>query len=127
MFINDLKEVLLFLRDNKKSIPYPNMWDVPGGHVEANESPHECIVREMEEEMGIQLVEFLLFAVVELDDRVEYVYWKEENLDIKGIDLTEGQCLRWFSREDARKTKLAYGFNDIVEDFFEKAPFLTLP
>jgi hypothetical protein len=25
---------------------------------------------------------------------------------------------------EARNTKLAYGFNEIVDDFFEKAPFI---
>lgn len=123
LFMNDLKDILLFLRDDKESIPYPNMWDVPGGHVERGESPDQCIVREMKEEIDIELEEFNLFSVMEFDDRMEYTYWKKENLDINKMDLTEGQCLKWFSRDDVRKTKLAYGFNEIVEDFFKKAPF----
>ena len=125
LFVNDLKEVLLFLRDDKESILYPNMWDVPGGHVERDESPEQCIVREMKEEIGMDLEGFYLFSIVEFDDRIEYTYWKKDNPDIKKIDLTEGQCLKWFSEDDARKTELAYGFNEIVEDFFKKAPFAS--
>ncbi|GMQ79629.1 MAG: hypothetical protein BMS9Abin03_055 [Thermodesulfobacteriota bacterium] len=34
IFVNDKKQVLLLLRDDKPGIPYPNMWDVPGGHVD---------------------------------------------------------------------------------------------
>jgi hypothetical protein len=34
--------------------------------------------------------------------------------------LTEGQRLRWFSEEEARNTSLAYGFNEIVADFFKE-------
>jgi hypothetical protein len=28
IFVNDKKQVLLLLRDDKPGIPYPNMWDV---------------------------------------------------------------------------------------------------
>jgi isopentenyldiphosphate isomerase len=50
-FLNPRGEVLLLLRDNNPAIPYPNMWDLPGGHMEQGESPSECIRREMCEEL----------------------------------------------------------------------------
>ncbi|NTU88060.1 MAG: NUDIX domain-containing protein, partial [Chlorobiaceae bacterium] len=34
IFLNSRSEVLLLLRDNRPDIPYPDMWDLPGGHVE---------------------------------------------------------------------------------------------
>jgi 8-oxo-dGTP diphosphatase len=94
------------------------MWDVPGGHVEPGESPLACIVREMKEEMGLDLSDFDLFCVREFSDRIEHTFWKPWDLDIVDIRLTEGQRLQWFSREKARRTELAYGFNQILEDFF---------
>ena len=118
IFINDKRQVLLFLRDNKADIPYPNTWDVPGGHVEDDETPVQCIVREIREEMGIDLKDFQLFSIMEFDDRIEYTFWKCEDLDINKIILTEGQCLRWFTEDEARNTVLAYGFNRIIADFF---------
>jgi 8-oxo-dGTP diphosphatase len=33
---------------------YPDMWDLPGGHVEAGESPAQALVRELGEELGIE-------------------------------------------------------------------------
>lgn len=118
IFINNKRQVLLFLRDDKADIPYPNTWDIPGGHVEDNETPEQCIVREMREEMGIELNNFQLFSKVEFVDRIEYTFWKCEDLDINKITLTEGQCLRWFTEDEARNTVLAYGFNRIIADFF---------
>ncbi len=32
---------------------YPDIWDLPGGHIEDGEMPHEALVRELEEELGI--------------------------------------------------------------------------
>ena len=121
VFVNDEKQVLLLLRDDKSSIPYPNTWDVPGGHVDNDETPEQCIVREMKEEMDLDLEDFQLFSVMEFIDRIEYTFWKKANLDIKNITLHEGQQLKWFTEFEARNTKLAYGFNEIIDDFFKKS------
>ena len=34
---------------------YPNVWDVPGGHVEAGERRIDALVRELREELGIDI------------------------------------------------------------------------
>ncbi|MGB2690682.1 MAG: NUDIX domain-containing protein, partial [Desulfobacterales bacterium] len=70
IFVNDQKQVLLLLRDDKPDIPYPNMWDIPGGHVDDGETPEQCIVREMKEEMDLNLEEFQLLSVMEFTDRI---------------------------------------------------------
>lgn len=118
IFINDDKKVLLFLRDDSPIIPFPNMWDVPGGHVEENETPAECIVREMKEEMNITMDRINFFKSFDFPDREEYIFWKHQNLHIPSIHLTEGQMLQWFSREEAKATELACGFNEVLEAFF---------
>jgi 8-oxo-dGTP diphosphatase len=125
LFVNEQKQILLFLRDDLPTIPYPDTWDVPGGHVEEAETPAQCIVREMKEEMGLDLEGFELFSVKEFSDRVEHTFWKSADLDIGEISLQEGQRLRWFSEEEAKVTALAYGFNEIVAEFYAKAPFLN--
>ena len=127
IFINDNNEILLFLRDEKPSIPFPNMWDLPGGHVEENETPKQCIVREMKEEMELDIKECELFSVNELPDRIEYTFWKKTNLDIDRIRLHEGQYLKWFTEKEIENTELAMGFNQILQDFFTKAPFSDSP
>ncbi len=124
LFVNEQRQILLFLRDDLPHIPYPNTWDVPGGHVEEGETAAQCIVREMKEEMGLDLAGFELFSVREFSDRMEYTFWKAADLNIDEISLQEGQCLKWFSEEEAKAAALAYGFNEIVADFYAKAPFL---
>ena len=119
IFLDDENRILLLLRDDKPDIPYPNMWDVPGGHVDPGESPEDCIIREMKEEMDLQLRDFRLFTVMEFDDRIEYVFWKRENLVIPDIRLHEGQRIEWFTEDRAKDQRLAYGFNRIVRAFFD--------
>jgi 8-oxo-dGTP diphosphatase len=123
IFINDQQQVLLFLRDDKPDIPYPNQWDIPGGHVENGETPEQCITREMKEEMNLDLQGFQLFSVIEFEDRQEFNFWKRANLDIEHIQLNEGQCLRWFTADEVQNTELACGFNQILEEFFRDKPF----
>jgi len=47
--------ILTILRDDKTTIPWPNMWELPGGGREGDESPFECAAREVYEELSIQL------------------------------------------------------------------------
>ncbi|MCY6482971.1 (deoxy)nucleoside triphosphate pyrophosphohydrolase [Clostridium aestuarii] len=46
---NDNNEILCALRSPKMTLP--NMWEFPGGKVEANENFAQAIVREIEEEL----------------------------------------------------------------------------
>ncbi len=48
-------QILTILRDDKEDISWPNMWELPGGGREGNETPFECVAREVYEELNIQL------------------------------------------------------------------------
>ena len=48
--------ILTILRDDKPTIPWSNLWDLPGGGREGAESPFECAAREVYEELSIQLL-----------------------------------------------------------------------
>ena len=50
-------QLLVYLRDDFAHIPFPNMWDFPGGVREGDEAPEQCVLRELFEEFGIQLDE----------------------------------------------------------------------
>lgn len=49
--------ILTILRDDIPTIPYPNMWDFPGGGREKDETPFECVQREVFEELSLKLEE----------------------------------------------------------------------
>jgi mutator protein MutT len=123
IIVNDRRQIVLLLRDDIQEIPYPNMWDIPGGAVERGESPKEAIIREIDEEMEIKLDDVSLFSVIPFDDRTEYTYWIKLNLDLEKIHLTEGQRLKWFEENEIKKMNLAFRFNRIVDKFYKEAPF----
>lgn len=123
IFVNDLDQVLLFLRDDIPNIKYPNMWDILGGNLEEGESPRECIIREMEEELELKLSSFELFEEHLFEDRLEFTFWQRLNIDTKTQVLNEGQKLKWFTREEALSIDLAFNFNQTIERFFKEKPF----
>jgi 8-oxo-dGTP diphosphatase len=123
LFVNPCNKILLLLRDNIPQIKYPNMWDIPGGNVEINETPEECIIREIKEEFGITITGYELFEEREFPDRTEFTFWQRANFDIQDIELTEGQRLSWFSEQELKTMQLAFDFNVTLNSFFEKKPF----
>jgi 8-oxo-dGTP diphosphatase len=44
-----------YLRDEKPDIPFPGLWDLPGGGREGDETPIACGLREVAEEFGLAL------------------------------------------------------------------------
>jgi 8-oxo-dGTP diphosphatase len=123
IFVDDQDRILLSLRDDTHRIPYPNMWDLPGGHVEDDETPAECIVREMKEEMGLDIGEIQLFSVEEFADRTEFTFWKKIDLDTSKIELSEGQRVQLFTYDEIDNMMLFPGFKKIIRKFFREAPY----
>ena len=53
IFIDD--ELLVYRRDKRPDIPFPDMLDLPGGGREQGESGAQCVARETFEEFGIRI------------------------------------------------------------------------
>jgi len=119
ILLNHNNEVLLLLRDDKPEIPFPNMWDIPGGKVEENETPENGIRREMNEELELMSLGVInLFKIITSEEITDYIYWKKIDLNPAEINLKEGQRIEYFNLEKIKKTKLAFNYNDVIEDFY---------
>ena len=49
--------LVCLLRDDRPDIPFPAMWDFPGGGREMGETPWQTLVREVAEEIGLTIHE----------------------------------------------------------------------
>lgn len=50
-------KLVTILRENKPGVWAAGLWEVPGGGREDNETPFQCIAREVKEELGITIHE----------------------------------------------------------------------
>ncbi|MEK7608447.1 MAG: NUDIX domain-containing protein [Patescibacteria group bacterium] len=115
---NDDNKILLLLRDNKPNIPYPSRWYIPGGVVEAGETPQEAITREMKEEMELKIPNILFFRTYDWPEKIEHMYYAKMNLDAAHIQLHEGQKIQYFDESTIEKMDLGFHDNKIAEDYF---------
>ncbi|GIU53214.1 NUDIX hydrolase [Shewanella sp. KT0246] len=93
-------QLVVYRRDNISSIPFPNLWDFPGGGREGNESPEQCVLRELDEEFSIALTQDRLIykqgGANQTADGMSYFYVAEANKqEIESIQFgDEGQYWR---------------------------------
>lgn len=125
IFENDKGEILLYLRDNKPGIPFPQHWDLFGGHLEEGETPEEALVREVKEEINYDLKDYKFFRKYVCTEgdaypNIKYIYYGKFNLPIGEMTLLEGEYPRYFSREEIPDVKFANILKDIVLDYLEE-------
>ena len=124
IFENDSGELLLYKRDNKPGIPFPQHWDLFGGHIEEGETPEEALVREVKEELNYDLKEYTFFKEYNCTDgdaypNVKYIYTGRFNIPIGEITLLEGDYPAYFRKEEIPGVKFANILKDIVMEYLE--------
>jgi 8-oxo-dGTP diphosphatase len=121
---NDKGEFLLYLRDNKPDIPFPDYWDLIGGHVEEGETPEQALVREVKEELDIDLKEYAFYKKYvcltgDVYENTKYIYTGRINLPIEKVTLLEGVRPKYFSRAEIPDVKFANILKSIVMDYIK--------
>jgi len=101
MLFDRNRRLLIYLRDDKPEIPFPNHWDFFGGHVEAGESPEQALVRELKEELAIELTQSQFvrrYECLEGDayPNVKFIYRASIDQAAEELVLYEGQKLKGY-------------------------------
>lgn len=113
--------ILMQLRDDGggKRIPFPNMWNFPGGTVEKNERPIDAAVREIAEEFEI--------AIKPTDCKEIWSYTHEhaacDHIFLCPVPagtmavLHEGAAFAWMTLEEIAKLELGFEQEKIVAHY----------
>ena len=113
--------VLLQLRDDKRTIPYPNCWGTFGGQVEDGETPEHAIVREINEELDYNAGEPEFFGNYPFEGYDIYMFRKKDAaIKLENLKVREGQRANFFSKNDFMKIECAFNCREIVEDYFKR-------
>jgi 8-oxo-dGTP diphosphatase len=114
--------LIIYLRDDKPDIPFPNHWDLIGGHVEAGETPEQALVRETKEEIGLELKHWRFFRRYECltgdaYPNIKFIYHGEIDCLATELPLFEGQRLISIAPRERFDFCFANILGRILEDF----------
>ena len=124
--IDDKGNVLLQKRSNNKKL-WPNMWDVTvGGHVDAGEFGRQALIREVKEELGIDIkeneIKYLVGSISTnvkgniINNHFNECYIITKQVDIKDIKLQKEEVeeIRWFSKQEILE-RINNNFDEITD------------
>ena len=116
--------LLIYLRDDKPEIPFPNRWDLFGGHVEAGETPEQALQREVKEELNVELAAWRFFRRYECltgdaYPNVKFIFHARLDPAPPELKLCEGQRLAAIARDQRTEFPFANILASILEDFID--------
>jgi 8-oxo-dGTP diphosphatase len=122
---------LVYLRDDNPEIPFPNHWDLIGGHVEKRETPIEALKREMMEEIEQTTSDLRSFSFWkkyvctegDVTPNVKYIFRGVINKPLEEIPLNEGQYLRFVTQEELLQLNFANVMGQILRDFVSESSY----
>ena len=91
---------------------YPDVWDLPGGHIEAGELPGQALVRELREELGVEIAAPTGPPLREVHGETFHLrVWLVETWTGAPANAApdEHDALGWFGASDLADLRLAHG------------------
>ena len=112
-------KILVTQRSEKMKLPLK--WEFPGGKIEENETEENCLLREIKEELNID---------IQIFERLEPKKFDYETFSINlipfiskylsgDIILAEHKAFKWVSREELKRLDWAAADVPILEEFLK--------
>lgn len=124
--IDENQNILLQKRSSNKKL-WPNMWDVTvGGHVESGEFGRQALIREAQEELGIEIndndIKYLVgsTSINEqgniINKHYNECYLITKNINISDIKIQEDEVteVKYFSKDEISK-KISNNYEGLTE------------
>lgn len=136
LLVNRQGAVLMQLRDDDPSIPFPGHWGLIGGASQGDETPEQTARREAQEETGLQLGRIEPFRAYYFNEKKPgggrgnvarakaspeyelYLFHCPCESPLAEMTCGEGQELRFFAPDDVQGLDLAYNHAEVLGHFF---------
>ena len=110
IILNEKNEFLLQLRDSNSDIFFPNYWGLFGGAAKSGESLNDTIVREINEEISLEIKRFRYFTKIQFDlgfmlkgkINRNYYFVHINSDEEKKIKINEGKEYKFFKEEELK-------------------------
>ena len=126
-YIENDNKYLMLHRSSKKNDGSQGKWMGIGGHFEEGESPYDCVIREVKEETGLELLSPQYRAVVTFDSD-EYESEQMHLFTCTTFSGEVGECnegdLHWIDKEEVKSLNMwngdlvFLGLLDTAKEFF---------
>ena len=128
-YIEKENQYLMMHRVKKEKDINKDKWVGIGGHFEENESPEECLLREVSEETGLMLLNYRLRGIITfISDR-----WQTEYMFLYTADRFEGEVgscdegnLEWVDKARVYELPIWEGDKIFFRLLEQDAPFFSL-
>ena len=128
-YIEKDNRYLMLHRTKKENDLNEGPWIGVGGKFEKNETPEECLLREVKEETGLTLTKYRLRAVITFISNqweTEYMYLFTANEFTGEVTECSEGVLEWVNKEEVMKLNLWQGDRIFLKKIMKEDNFFTL-
>lgn len=125
--------VVLYLKDNqtrilliqRKKDPFKDLWALPGGFVEMDETLEQSVARELKEETGLDLVKFHQVGAFGQPDRdprdrvISIAYYTVIDHEAIAVAADDAKDAKWFDVDQL--PSLAFDHQEIIRQTLQRA------
>lgn len=117
---NNKNEIMCCQRENGKSLG--GYWEFPGGKIEKNETNEQTIIREIKEELNIDIEvnRFIKSTVYQYEFAQVTLHAYECRMITDDIKMLDHQDIKWLSKEEIGKLNWAPADVEIIDYIIEE-------
>ncbi|MEA4875222.1 NUDIX hydrolase [Anaerorhabdus sp.] len=129
-YIEKDNQFLMMHRTKKQNDPNAGKWIGLGGKFKDYESPEECVLREVKEETGLNLIQLSFRGIITFtnnDNWTEYMFLftSTEFSGTLDFDCNEGE-LAWINKDEVTQLNLWEGDKYFLEKLVTDDSFFTM-
>lgn len=117
-----MKNGKILIGQRKFEDKFGGKWEFPGGKIESGELPEDCIVRELKEELNIDIIKFKHFISYIFDFQIiKLVVHSFIISEFNGeIQTNEHECIKWVNIEELKEFDFLDADMKIINELAKK-------